>query len=94
MGTFYSVSTLAMLGLGGCEKPTPQTKLQPLLGNWVDFDKQLMGVGDPRQRDLVLLQLAVENPRFSSQLCKRSQSQGAKEKCRQVLGRPHLRTAQ
>ncbi len=43
-------------------------------------------------RDLVRLRLAIEDPAGASMLCRDVETSAAAEKCRQVLGRPHLRS--
>ena len=42
------------------------------------------------QRDLLLLQLAVYNPTMAPKMCAEVQGNIAKDKCTQVIGRPHL----
>ena len=75
----------------GCQTTSENTeRWTPLLGDWEQFDEQLQTIDDPVSRDLLLLQLAVQKPRHSTELCKRVQTSGAEEKCRQVIGRPHL----
>ena len=95
MGSLYTVSTIILIAFSqGCQKPSLQPQdLQPLLGNWPAFDGKLQAIDDPLQRDLLVLQLAVLSPRHAPALCKRTKSQNAQEKCRQVVGRPHLGTA-
>ena len=95
MGTLHTVQALVFLGLSlHCSRQTdPRERLMTLLGNWPAFDKEIRKVDDPMQRDLLLLQLAVASPRFSPDLCRKVESHGAVEKCRQVMGRPHLRLA-
>jgi len=56
------------------------------------LDAGLAEVGDDTSRDLVLLRLAIAAPKQAQALCQRVRTDGAKEKCRQVLGRPHLGT--
>ena len=92
MGFLYSLSTIVLTGwLQGCGKPTIDSQdLQPLLGKWKTFDHKLQSIQDPIQRDLLLLQLVVISPRHAPALCRRTNGQNAKEKCRQVVGRPHL----
>ena len=41
-------------------------------------------------QDLLLLTLAIRNPSSAGQFCKQVHTESAKEKCRQVIGRPHL----
>lgn len=55
------------------------------------FGLALASVDDPGKRDLVRLQLAIQDPNRAGELCKRVETPAADEKCRQVLGRPHLR---
>ncbi len=56
------------------------------------LDDGLLEVGDATSRDLVLLRLAIAAPKHAGALCRRVETAGAEEKCRQVLGRPHLGT--
>jgi hypothetical protein len=62
-----------------------------LMNNWEQFDAKISTL-ENADRDLLLLRLAVQQPRYSTILCRRVQSQNAKEKCKQVIGRPHLTT--
>lgn len=59
-------------------------------GNAEAFAKGLAQLKDPNARDLVRLRLAVQQPDRAGHLCGQVETQGAREKCRQVLGRPHL----
>ena len=69
--------------------------LEALLGDWKPFDIQLEQSSLAKEdKDLLLLSLAVENPQYSSELCKKIQTKPAKEKCQQVIGRPHLQAVQ
>jgi hypothetical protein len=67
--------------------------LTPLFeqGNQLDFEIGLASLEDPLSRDLVRLRLAVLFPARAGTLCERVETPGAEQKCRQVLGRPHLR---
>ena len=56
------------------------------------LDDGLKEIADDTSRDLVLLRLAIAAPKHAGTLCKRVRTAGASEKCRQVLGRPHLGT--
>ena len=56
------------------------------------LDAGLAEIGDVTSRDLVLLRLAIAAPKHAATLCGRVRTAGAEEKCRQVLGRPHLGT--
>ena len=75
-----------------CQPPPTLEALSVLLGKWSEFDQQLAQIQNPHERDLLLLSLSVQHPRYSGPLCARIQTDGAKEKCQQVLGRPHLST--
>lgn len=46
---------------------------------------------DPLARDLLLVRLAMDTPDQSAVLCGRVMSPVAKQRCEQILGRPHLR---
>ena len=48
-------------------------------------------IGSVESRDLVRLRLAIDNPSRTALLCRDTETQAAQEKCKQVLGRPHLR---
>ena len=41
-------------------------------------------------RDILLLKLAVQNPTSATKFCGEVIGRNAKEKCKQVIGRPHL----
>ena len=60
-----------------------------LMPDWEQFDAKISTL-EETERDLLLLRLAVQEPRHSTILCKKVKSQNAKEKCKQVIGRPHL----
>ncbi len=55
------------------------------------FLQGLSRVEDPISRDLVRLRLAVESPDRAGWLCEGVETENARAKCQQVLGRPHLR---
>jgi hypothetical protein len=94
MGRLHPLPALA-IALLACADPLEKEhrELEALIGNWKSFDARLRLVQGKDERDIVLLSLAVENPRHAPDLCKRTEGKGAKEKCRQVIGRPHLGTA-
>lgn len=55
--------------------------------------KQAMSqIDDATSRDLILLRLAILAPTEAMGLCREVSTDGAREKCQQVLGRPHLGT--
>jgi hypothetical protein len=67
----------------------------PLLGDPAALDAALSEVrasASPQSHDLLLLRLAIDAPERAHALCTRVSTEGAAEKCRQVLGRPHLGT--
>jgi hypothetical protein len=68
------------------------TFIAPLLSDPPSLDAALASIEDPASRDLLLLRLAIADPKRAAALCKRVASDGAKERCRQVLGRPHLQS--
>lgn len=54
------------------------------------LEAALTSIDDPRSRDLLLLRLAIASPASAGYLCTKVQTDGARERCQQVLGRPHL----
>ena len=86
---------LPALALFACGNPMEQDKeaLSALIGSWEEFDGILADNKNAEERDILLLSLAVEHPRHAKMLCKRTTGDIAREKCRQVLGRPHLGAA-
>lgn len=67
--------------------------LRPLFeaGDVAGFEAALAGIDDPLARDLVRLRLAIDDPSRADLLCGRVETPSGREKCQQVLGRPHLR---
>ena len=57
------------------------------------FRSALEAIPTPESRDLVRLRLAIRDPAGAQVLCREVETPPAQEKCRQVLGRPHLTTA-
>lgn len=49
-------------------------------------------IQDPLERDMLLVELAVGDPRNQGWICKQVQHDYGAKKCEQVLGRPHLAT--
>ena len=66
--------------------------IAPLVGDDAALDAALASLDDPGSRDLVLLRLAIANPKEAAGLCRKVTTEGAKARCRQVLGRPHLQS--
>ncbi len=56
------------------------------------LDDALAQIEDPRSRDLLLLRLAIASPSTAGFLCTKVETEGARLRCQQVLGRPHLGT--
>ena len=71
------------------EPPTPET-LIPLLQDPNAFYSELTKVQDPDYQDLLVLQVAIREPKYAENLCKKVKTKNAKERCRQIIGRPHL----
>ena len=55
------------------------------------FRAGLQALDSAASRDLIRLRLAIADPSRSAELCREVETHDAEEKCRQVLGRPHLR---
>jgi hypothetical protein len=67
----------------------------PLVGDTTKLSAALAEVrasASPQSHDLLLLRLAIDAPAQAGALCQQVQTEGAREKCQQVLGRPHLGT--
>lgn len=62
---------------------------------WVSQDTKrirlsLEALGSPLEQDLARVRLAVIYPRQAGRLCAEVREDVAVQKCRQILGRPHL----
>lgn len=68
------------------------TFAKALLDQPAELDAALASIDQVDSRDLLLLRLAVAEPTKASHLCRQVQTAPALEKCRQVIGRPHLST--
>ena len=97
MGIVHTISTLIILsgcsGVSTDESNQIEAQLIANLGKWKQFDQTISQITDVQQKDIILLKLAVKEPKFGPALCQRTRTENAKEKCRQVVGRPHLRNA-
>ncbi len=51
----------------------------------------LQAVDDPLARDLILVRLAFDKPGSSSTYCALVTTPVGKQRCQQIIGRPHLR---
>jgi hypothetical protein len=54
------------------------------------WKETLQGIGSAASRDLVRLRLAVLAPQQGPALCTEVETEAARERCKQVVGRPHL----
>ena len=59
-------------------------------GDMQAFEQGLATLEEPVSRDLVRLRLAVADPSKAGHLCRGVETDDARTKCKQVLGRPHL----
>lgn len=55
------------------------------------LDAALRSVDDPLARDLLLVRLAFDTPASSARFCARVTTAVGKQRCQQIIGRPHLR---
>jgi hypothetical protein len=86
--------------LSGCDALSSPTAvedcryrlIEPALSDAAALHKALREVSDDTSRDLLLLRLAVNHPDQASLLCRQVTTPPAQQKCKQVLGRPHLST--
>ena len=69
------------------------THIEALQSHPEELDSVLQGM-PLSQQDLLLLTLAIRTPNKAPEFCKRVHSASAKEKCTQVVGRPHLQLAE
>lgn len=61
-------------------------------GDMVAAEAEITAVEDPVVRDMMRLALAADHPQRASELCAATTTAYGKEKCQQVLGRPHLQS--
>ncbi len=64
--------------------------IAPLSGDDQALSAALESIDDPQSRDLLRYRLAVSDPVQHSRQCEAVQAAALQEKCRQVVGRPHL----
>jgi hypothetical protein len=62
-----------------------------LQGNRAELSRYLREISDESSRDLIAIRLAVRDPFEFGWLCDGVSTRTAGDRCRQVLGRPHLR---
>ncbi len=85
-----------LLGLLGCQSRSTdwdEDTLQQLASSPEQLER-FTNTLPAEQQDLLLLTLAVRNPQKANTFCKKVRSQTAKEKCQQVIGRPHLQLSE
>ena len=87
-----NVAECAQLGDAAAREECRYGFVAPLVGDTKALDAALADIAEPESRDLLLLRLAIAEPQKAGRLCERVTTPGADEKCRQVLGRPHLQT--
>lgn len=59
-----------------------------------DLLKMTLAAEPVGTQDLLLLTLAIRNPSSAGRFCKQVHTDTAKDKCRQVIGRPHLQLSE
>ena len=79
-------------GCGISEQKWDEQTLKQLAQSPVALNTQLKQ-GTVADNDLLLLTLAVRNPQQAPVFCEKVKSTAAREKCRQVIGRPHLQVS-
>ncbi len=55
-----------------------------------EWRQALQAIDTPASRDLVRLRLAILDPQQGPTLCREVETEGARQRCRRVVGRPHL----
>ncbi|MEL6345509.1 MAG: hypothetical protein AAFV53_20540 [Myxococcota bacterium] len=68
------------------------TMVEPMLSDMAAVEQAVKTIPESLSRDVLLYRLAVAHPDRASHLCRMTETAGIQEKCRQVLGRPHLST--
>lgn len=84
--------------LAGCAElsaPTAREECRfgmvaPLAEDREAFQAALAEIDDPYSRDLIRYRLAFQDPQKHSGLCREVEEATLHEKCRQIIGRPHL----
>jgi hypothetical protein len=62
----------------------------PLADDAAAFEAALAQIAEPYSRDLIRFRLGVQDPQKYSRLCREVEDAALHEKCRQIVGRPHL----
>ena len=62
-----------------------------LSGDRSSLENYIFGIEEASSQDLLRIRLAVRDPVRNQWLCDGVTTQNALERCRQVVGRPHLR---
>ena len=84
--------------LADCDRitaPTPREECRyeivaPLAADRDALAQALAQIDDPHSRDLIRYRLAFQDPQQHSGLCREVEDPALHEKCRQIIGRPHL----
>lgn len=90
-----TVAGCAALSDAAAQEDCRYRLVAPLVGDAAKLTAALAEVrasASPQSHDLLLLRLAIDAPAQAGALCQQVQTDGAREKCQQVLGRPHLGT--
>ncbi len=61
-----------------------------LSGDRASLENYIFQIEDPASQDLLRLRLAVRDPATNQWLCDTVSTRSAQDRCRQVVGRPHL----
>ncbi len=82
-----------ILQLGCSSERWTEGEFADLLNSPEQLERTLQTMS-PTEQDLLLLSLAVRSPYQAPHLCKKVKAQAAVEKCKQVIGRPHLQLSE
>lgn len=82
---------------GALESPDQRTvcrleQIAPVASDREAVLAQADSIDDALERDMLLVELAVGDPRNQGWICKQVRHDYGAKKCEQVLGRPHLAT--
>ena len=81
---------LGLIWIACSNEPKWDDETLELLATQPDQLKMTLAAEPTGTQDLLLLTLAIRNPSSAGQFCKQVHTETAKDKCRQVIGRPHL----
>lgn len=85
-------------GIEGCEELSGTARedcrfaeVRKVSGDPTALEGALRTLEDPLSRDLLLVRLAFDAPTSSAKFCSRVTTDVGKQRCQQIIGRPHLR---